>query len=82
MVAVSPFVGGRSVKGPTEAFCAHAGIELSAAGITRAYGELLDGVVADEPVDRLPALETATLMAGPEDRRRLAATTLEFAATL
>ena len=26
VVAVSPFVGGRAVKGPTEAFCEYAGI--------------------------------------------------------
>ncbi len=37
VVAVSPFVGGRAVKGPTEAFCAQAGIEPSAAGIVAAY---------------------------------------------
>ena len=33
VVAVSPFVGGHAVKGPTESFCAQAGIEASAAGI-------------------------------------------------
>ena len=46
VVAVSPFVGGRSIKGPTEAFCEQAGIEPSAAGIARAYGEVIDGVVS------------------------------------
>ena len=46
VVAVSPLVGGRSLKGPTEAFCAYADIELSATGIARAYGDLLDGMVA------------------------------------
>ena len=35
VVAVSPFVDGHSVKGPSEAFCAHAGIETSAAGSPR-----------------------------------------------
>ena len=82
VVAVSPFVGGRSLKGPTEAFCAQAGVELAAAGVVRAYGDVLDGVVSDERVDALPALETSTLMDGPEGRRRLAVRTLEFAATL
>src|SRR3954454_2806725 len=37
VVAVSPFVGGRAVKGPTDAFMDHAGLERSASGITRAY---------------------------------------------
>ena len=82
VVAVSPFVGGRSVKGPTEAFCAHAGIEPSAAGLARAYGEVLDGMVSDEDLDGLPALRTDTLMSDPEARRRLAAATVEFAGTL
>ena len=82
VVAVSPFVGGRSLKGPTEAFCAHAGIERSAAGIARAYGDVLHGMVSDESVDTMPALQTDTLMADAESRRRLAATTLDFAATL
>ena len=82
VVAVSPFVGGRAVKGPTDAFCAHAGIERSARGVAAAYEEVLDGIVSDERTDTLPALETDTLMGGPEARRRLAATTLEFAGTL
>ena len=82
VVAVSPFVGGRSVKGPTEAFCEHAGIERSAAGVIAAYGEVLDGIVSDERVDALPGLETETLMGDAEARRRVAAATLEFAGTL
>ena len=51
VVAVSPFVGGRAIKGPTEAFCEQAGIETSAAGVAAAYAEVLDGIVADEPLD-------------------------------
>ena len=82
VVAVSPFVGGRAVKGPTESFCAQAGIELSAAGIVAAYGGVLDGIVADEDVDGLPALRVDTLMDTPEDRRRVAASVLELARSL
>jgi len=82
VVAVSPFVGGSSVKGPTEAFCEQAGIEPSAAGVARAYAEVLDGVVADEPLDGFPALVTDTLMASAEDRTRLAQEVLEFAGSL
>jgi LPPG:FO 2-phospho-L-lactate transferase len=82
VVAVSPFVGGRSVKGPTEAFCRHAGIETSAAGVARAYADVLDGIVADEPVDALPALVTDTLMETPGDRARVARKVLELAASL
>jgi LPPG:FO 2-phospho-L-lactate transferase len=82
VVAVSPLVGGRSLKGPTEAFCAYAGIELSAKGIARAYGEALDGMVADEGVAGLPGLVTDTVMDTVPGARRLAHKTLEFARSL
>jgi LPPG:FO 2-phospho-L-lactate transferase len=82
VVALSPFVGGRAVKGPTEAFCEQAGIELTAEGIAAAYDGLLDGIVADEPTEALPSLVTDTLMDTPEARRALANATLDFATSL
>jgi LPPG:FO 2-phospho-L-lactate transferase len=82
VVAVSPIVGGRSLKGPTEAFCAYAGIELSATGIARAYGDVLDGMVADEEVTDLAGLVTDTAMDTVAAARRLAERTLEFAGAL
>jgi LPPG:FO 2-phospho-L-lactate transferase len=81
-VAVSPFVGGGSLKGPTEAFCEHAGIEASAAGVAAAYGEVIDGIVADEAVEGLPALVTDTLLDSPEDRVRVAREVLDFTGSL
>ena len=62
VVAVSPFVGGRSLKGPSEHFCKWAGVETSASGIARLYGDVLDGVVADEPAADVPCHVTDTLM--------------------
>jgi LPPG:FO 2-phospho-L-lactate transferase len=82
VLAVSPFVGGRSLKGPTEAFCTYAGLELGAAGIARAYADVLDGLVADEEAEGLPCLVTDTLMETAADRRRLAGEALDFAASL
>jgi LPPG:FO 2-phospho-L-lactate transferase len=82
VVAVSPFVGGRSVKGPTEPFCEQAGIELSASGIARAYADVIDGVVADEPSSGVPELVTNTLMDSPGERARLAREVLDFTASL
>ena len=79
VVAVSPLVGGRALKGPTEAFCEAAGIELSAAGIAAAYGDVLDGIVADEHAEILPTLVTDTWMNTPTARARLARETLDFA---
>ena len=82
VVAVSPFVGGRALKGPTEILCEAAGIERSATGVAWAYGDVLDGMVADEPVEGLPTLVTDTLMATREARSRLARETVEFARSL
>ena len=82
VVAVSPIVGGEVLKGPTEAFMAWAGLPASAAGTARAYDGLLDGMVADEPVDDLPALQADTLMADAAARRRVAEDVLRFAESL
>ncbi len=79
IVAVSPVVGGAVVKGPTEAFMQWAGHPLSTEAIASCYAGLIDGLVADEPVDGLPVLQTDTLMRDGDDRRRLAAETLRFA---
>jgi LPPG:FO 2-phospho-L-lactate transferase len=82
VVGVSPVVGGGIVKGPTEPFMAWLGQPLSAAGVAAAYGGLLDGMVADEPVDGIPHHVTDTLMADPDARRRVAEETLRFAESL
>ena len=82
VIAVSPFVDGRAVKGPTDAFVAHAGLEPGAGAVAEAYRGLLDGLVADEPVSGLPGLETDTLMDSPAARRRVAEETLAFARSL
>jgi LPPG:FO 2-phospho-L-lactate transferase len=82
VVAVSPFVDGRALKGPTEPFCEHAGIARNAAGIARAYADVIDGIVADEPAGGTPELVTDTLMDTPRDRARLAHEVLDFAASL
>jgi LPPG:FO 2-phospho-L-lactate transferase len=82
VVAVSPIVGGRSLKGPTEPFCDYAGIELSATGVAAAYAPVLDGMVADEEVAGVPGLVTDTTMDTVEAARRLARETLEFAGSL
>jgi LPPG:FO 2-phospho-L-lactate transferase len=84
VVAVSPIVGGEVLKGPTAAFMAYAALELSAAGVADFYGELLDGIVSDEAIERpgLAALRTDTTMGDAPARARVAAQTLEFAASL
>jgi LPPG:FO 2-phospho-L-lactate transferase len=82
VVAVSPLVAGRAVKGPTEAFLAWAGHARSAEGIAAAYAGLVDGLVCDEPCQALPALRTDVDLSTPAARRRVAEETLAFAAAL
>jgi LPPG:FO 2-phospho-L-lactate transferase len=84
VVAVSPFVEGHAVKGPTEPFMEHFELELGAAGMAAAYGDVLDGIVADEGFGGapVPVLVTDTLMGDATARRRVATETLEFARSL
>ena len=81
VVAMSPVVDGQVVKGPTKPFLEWAGVSADAAGIARYYGDVLDGFVADEPMDGLdlPLLQIDTLMADAERRARVAAEVLAFA---
>jgi LPPG:FO 2-phospho-L-lactate transferase len=82
VVAVSPIVGGEVLKGPTASFMAFAALDLSANGVADFYGELLDGMVADENVGRLASLQTDTRMDDQAGRMRLAEQTLSFAEAL
>jgi LPPG:FO 2-phospho-L-lactate transferase len=85
VVAVSPIVGGTVLKGPTAAFLAWAGQPASASGVAAVYGDLLDGIVADESLAadaELPSLQTDLLMADAAGRARLARATLAFGEAL
>jgi LPPG:FO 2-phospho-L-lactate transferase len=86
VVAVSPIVGGEVLKGPTASFMAYAELAPTADGIARFYGDLLDGIVADEDLaprgDGLAALRTDTRMSDDVSRARVAAETLDFAELL
>ncbi len=82
VVAVSPIVGGAVLKGPTASFMAFAALECSAVGVADFYGELLDGIVADEPVPGLATLEIDTRMSDVPSRARVAEQALAFADSL
>jgi LPPG:FO 2-phospho-L-lactate transferase len=82
VVAVSPIVGGEVLKGPTAAFMEFAKAPCSAAGVAGLYEGLLDGIVADEPLDTLPALVTDTRMDDGPARMRVARETVQFASSL
>jgi LPPG:FO 2-phospho-L-lactate transferase len=82
VVAVSPFVRGTVLKGPTREFMACAGLSSDSEGIAIAYEGVIDGLVADERTDRVPVLETDVLMAGGAGRSRVAEEALRFAQAL
>ncbi|MEO6496955.1 MAG: 2-phospho-L-lactate transferase CofD family protein, partial [Solirubrobacteraceae bacterium] len=82
VVAVSPIVDGKSVKGPTMGFMRWAGVEPTSAGVAALYAGTIDGLVADGRIDAVTTLETDTLMDDPDARRRVAAETLKFARAL
>jgi LPPG:FO 2-phospho-L-lactate transferase len=87
-VAVSPIIGGKAVKGPTDKIMAELGIPATSAAIAAHYDGLLHGMVIDvsdaaEEVS-LPGrvLVTNTLMKDDVDRERLAAEVIAFAGAI
>jgi LPPG:FO 2-phospho-L-lactate transferase len=88
VVAVSPIIGGRAVKGPTAKIMAELGIAATHQAIARHYGDVLDGLVIDAAdageASSIPcAVEIApTLMRSLADREQLARRVMSFAARL
>jgi LPPG:FO 2-phospho-L-lactate transferase len=87
VVAVSPYVAGRVVKGPTDIFMQTVDRPSTAAGVASLYEGLIDAMVCDPedpepPPEGIEVLSCPTLMEGPDGRRGLAERTLEFAARL
>jgi LPPG:FO 2-phospho-L-lactate transferase len=87
VVAVSPYVAGAVVKGPTDRFMEGLGRPTTAAGVASLYAGLIDAMVVDEgdpdpPPAEIPTLSVPTLMDGAAGRVRLARTVLDYAATL
>lgn len=86
-VAVTPIVGGQAIKGPAAKMLAELGHDVSALGVARFYKGLIDGFVLDAQDAALaPQIEALgmrvrvadTMMRDDNDKKRLAATTLEF----
>jgi LPPG:FO 2-phospho-L-lactate transferase len=87
VVAVSPYVAGEVVKGPTNRFMEAIGRPTTAAGVASLYAGLIDAMVVDEgdpdpPPADVPTLAAPTLMEGAAGRLRLARTVLDYADTL
>jgi LPPG:FO 2-phospho-L-lactate transferase len=87
VVAVSPYVAGEVVKGPTDAFMAAVRRPSTAAGIASLYEGVIDGIVCDAgdpdpPPHGLEVLSCPTLMEGAPGRRALAERALELAGSV
>jgi LPPG:FO 2-phospho-L-lactate transferase len=87
VVAVSPYVAGQVVKGPTDLFMRAVGRPSTAAGAASLYEGLLDGMICDPedpdpPPQGIKVMSCPTFMEGPAGRRELAERTLEFASML
>jgi len=93
IVAVSPIIGGRAVKGPAARMMRDLGHDASAVGVAAYYGDLLAGggfVLDAEDADLAPDVEAIgvtaciapTRMTGPADSAKLAERVVAFADTL
>ena len=87
VVAVSPLVAGRVVKGPTERFMEAVGRPCTASGVAGLYEGLLDGMVVDvddpdPPPVGIQTLAGQLLMDDEKARKRVARVVLGFGASL
>lgn len=90
VVAVSPVVGGRALKGPTAKIMRELGLESDVEAIARHYSGFADGLVIDDAdaesansvaAQGLSVAVTNTVMKSLGDRKQLARDVLEFAAS-
>lgn len=83
VIAVSPIVGGKAVKGPTAKMMKELGLEISAAAVAVHYAGVIDAMLVDErdpPQDLpIPSARVDTLMTTLDDRIRVARAALGLA---
>jgi LPPG:FO 2-phospho-L-lactate transferase len=82
VLAVSPIVGGRAVKGPLATMIPQLTAEpASAAAVARHYGPLVSAMVVEcgDEIKGVRCLATRTVMRSRDDRLRLAEEALKFA---
>jgi LPPG:FO 2-phospho-L-lactate transferase len=91
VVAVTPIIGGQTVKGPAAKMFAELGIIPSAYAVARHYESLLSGFVLDQvdagmagsiEASEIHTFVTDTLMKTPLDRFRLAKEVIDFGSHL
>jgi LPPG:FO 2-phospho-L-lactate transferase len=91
VVAVSPLVGGRALKGPAAKMMSELGLGSDALAIARFYAGLVDGLIIDRAdADQAASIEelgiralvAPTVMTSFDDRVALAGMALDFASSL
>jgi len=88
VIAVSPIIGGRAVKGPTAKMMTEFGTTPSASAVAHRYADLIDGYVVDfADMDQVAAIGPRvtlgqTMMTTLADREALARTVLGAAGVL
>jgi LPPG:FO 2-phospho-L-lactate transferase len=85
VIAVSPIIAGRAVKGPTAKMMAELGLAVDPLTVAAHYRGIIDGYLMDDADSQmaamldLPVETTRTLMQNLDDREALAAAVLDFA---
>jgi LPPG:FO 2-phospho-L-lactate transferase len=88
VIAVSPIIRGKAVKGPVAKMYSEMGIQPSSLAVAQHYGSILGGFIIDTedsnfvPDIPCPTLVTNILMANQDDQERLAQDVLTFIQTL
>lgn len=85
VVAISPLVGGKAVKGPTAKLMKELGVQVSNASIAAHYKDLIDGMIlndGDDIPNEIATAATSTLMITIEDRERVARSALALARSI
>jgi LPPG:FO 2-phospho-L-lactate transferase len=82
VIAISPLIGGQSIKGPTSKIMAELGMAGSNDDIVAHYAGLIDGIVThiSDPVPpTIESAQTDTLMQNSHDKSRVAQCALDLA---
>jgi LPPG:FO 2-phospho-L-lactate transferase len=85
VVAISPIVGGRAVKGPTSKMMAELGVASTNDTIAAHYAGIADALLydlSDTPPTQLPSQATSTLMRTLADKQRVATVAIRLAQSL
>ena len=88
VIAVTPIIGGKAIKGPAAKMMGELGLEVSGAAVARHYADLIQGFIIDaddpipDPQHGVTFFRAATLMKNTDDRARLAREALQAADSL